>query len=98
MVGTAEAVAACRDKAAFAARCAEVGINAIPTFTRIEDVPPTIERMVVKERWGAGSQGIALGVRREQATEVASSMVSPIFQPYIVGDEISVDVYSTLRG
>jgi carbamoyl-phosphate synthase large subunit len=98
LVGDVEAVAACRDKVAFAARCVESGINAIPTFTRIEDVSSTVTRLVVKERCGSGSRGIVLGVSREHAAAAAASMDSPIFQPHIEGSEISVDVYTSLGG
>jgi carbamoyl-phosphate synthase large subunit len=95
MIGSSAAVAQCRDKLAFRVACQRNAINAIPTFASIDDVPEAFEELVVKERLGAGSRGLVLGVSRVQAAVAASEMESPIFQPLINGTEISVDVYSS---
>ena len=95
MVGGVAAVEQCQDKLAFQIACERSAINAIPTFVSVEEIPEQFRELVVKERVGAGSRGLALGVSRAEASVAAEGMHSPIFQPYIVGTEISVDVYSS---
>ncbi|NSW45086.1 MAG: ATP-grasp domain-containing protein [Bacteroidales bacterium] len=50
-------------------------------------------KIVVKERYGAGSQNIAINVSFEDALNHSKKLINPIFQPYIEGEEFSVDVY-----
>ena len=53
---------------------------------------------VVKELDGAGSIHTALNIPKEQASAYAEHLNKPIFQPYIIGQEWSVDLYRTSQG
>jgi len=68
----------------------------IPTSDLIEDV--ISESYVVKERFGAGSKKIALGLSKNDAISFAEKIKNPIFQKYITGNEISIDAYVDLGG
>ncbi|PID02601.1 carbamoyl-phosphate synthase [Sporosarcina sp. P2] len=48
---------------------------------------------VVKDRFGTGSLNLHLNVTSVEAIRVAKQLRQPIFQPYIVGTEYSIDVY-----
>ena len=64
----------------------------IPTFTNFENMKE-VSSFVVKERFGAGSNGIAVNVSYEEAKEFADKLESPIIQPFINGEEFSIDSY-----
>jgi carbamoyl-phosphate synthase large subunit len=96
MVSPPEAVDACVDKLMFARRLRDRGIPAIPTAERIEDLDAAA--YAVKERYGAGSRRIGLGLLLDEAIRHASAMEHPIFQPYIRGREYSIDLYRGLDG
>lgn len=87
------AVEACLDKAVFATRCAEADIATIPTATTLDDVDS--ELLVVKERFGAGSRSVGLGLSRDEAAMHAHTLAEPIYQPLVAGAEYSVDVFSS---
>lgn len=93
MVSKRESVESCFDKLAFYYACADY---AIPTSQTLDDLSD--ETFVVKERFGAGSTGIKLNVPRDEARQFSSSLEHPIFQPWIAGQEYSVDVYRSRSG
>ena len=90
MVSNKRSVINCLDKLMFSKI---PNINAIPAFENIEDVDS--EYIVVKERYGAGSVSIGLNLTKEQAIHHKDTLDFPIFQPFIRGQEISVDAYVT---
>lgn len=95
MVANPAAVEACTDKVRFAERLEDINLPAIPTELKVcEGEYPR----VVKERFGAGSRGIGLNLSRAQAAEFAERMDQPIFQPFIEGEEFSIDAYFTRQG
>ncbi len=53
---------------------------------------------VVKERFGAGSNDLLVNAPYEKAKAFAQTLQSPIFQPFIEGEEYSVDSYITQQG
>jgi len=53
---------------------------------------------VVKERFGAGSDNLLVNVPYDKAKSFAQTLQSPIFQPFIAGEEYSVDSYITQQG
>ena len=91
LVSSPVAVNSCLDKLEFSRF---VGLNSllvIPTVLDLEDLPG--DRFVVKERFGAGSRGLAINVDRSAARAHAQLLDQPIFQPYVAGEEISVDAW-----
>jgi len=63
----------------------------IPTFTDINSINSL--SFVVKERYGSGSENIAINISKNEAIDFAKGLTNPIFQPYICGKEYSVDSY-----
>lgn len=90
MVSNKRSVINCLDKLMFSKI---PNINAIPASENIDDIDS--ESFVVKERYGAGSISIGLNLTKEQAIHHKDSLDFPIFQPFIRGQEISVDAYVT---
>jgi len=96
MISDYKVVEACIDKLLFFQKCKELGYSAISTFSTIEKV--NSDNIVVKERFGAGSRKIGIGLNKNEAIERGKKMESPIFQPFIEGKEISVDMYISKTG
>ena len=92
MVSGPAAVQTCLDKVLFAETLLQSGFPAIPTHTALPTVAENA-RWVVKERYGAGARAIGLNLTTEQAIAHAQTLEHPIFQPYIMGEEVSVDAY-----
>jgi len=97
MVSGSAAIQACIDKLEFSRVCRERGISAIETFSSTLEAN-NVSTFVVKERFGAGSKSLGLGLDRNAAEEWALTLESPIFQPMVVGPEISIDGYVTMNG
>lgn len=91
MVSEYDAVQTCLDKLMFYRRCREIGFPVIVTETDLNALPEGT--CVVKERYGAGSQRIGLDLTGEEALRHAATLQNPVYQPYIAGTEISVDLY-----
>jgi carbamoyl-phosphate synthase large subunit len=70
--------------------------SVIPTFNNLNMVDSS--NIVVKERYGAGSNKIAINVSKDEAFSFARALDNPIFQPYIKGNEFSVDSYVNKHG
>lgn len=87
-----EQVRSCFDKLAFYHCCRDAGIPVIPTFNN-PDTFAADARIVVKECFGAGSRSIGLGLTVTAAAQHASRLDTPVFQPFIVGKEYSIDLY-----
>lgn len=68
-------------------------VNVIPTFENVEDLDNEYNSLVVKERFGAGSTNLFLKKTKEQAKKISQTLEHPIIQPYIEGEEYSVDGY-----
>ena len=97
MVSSPAAITRCQDKLMFARAldAFQPGL-AIPASTLPQDLRSA--RLVVKERFGAGSRGIGLNLTLPEARRHAQSMRAPIFQPCIEGCEFSADTYVTRAG
>jgi len=100
VVSAAEAVCTCLDKLAFA----EFGTGQGLPFIPAAEHPDALGNgpFVVKERYGAGSRKIGLNLDRTAALEHARQLEHPIYQPYVSGQEISVDAWAdrshTIKG
>ncbi len=51
------------------------------------------KKLVVKERFGSGSSSIVININKKNAKKHAKELNNPIFQPFIKGDEYSIDSY-----
>jgi len=87
-----EAVEACQDKLFFAS----THPLAIPTSTHISTLYAS--RFVVKERFGAGGRAMLLNATKTEALDFGKTLSSPLFQPFIQGEEFSVDGYVNGKG
>ncbi|MFA5822195.1 MAG: NAD-dependent epimerase/dehydratase family protein [Thermodesulfovibrionales bacterium] len=96
MVSHPESVKGCIDKLVFYEKTKGLGFPAIMTSTNIEDI--CCQQFVVKERFGAGSISIGIGLNKQNAITHASTLQLPIFQPFIKGTEVSVDLYISKNG
>lgn len=94
--GDQPSVARCLDKLAFAEVLADAGVPAIPTS--LDPAMAAGGRVVVKERFGAGSRGLLVDATPADAAAFAESLVEPVFQPFIRGREVSIDAYRSRDG
>ena len=85
-----------QDKLKFYQLCKSKNIDAIPTYECAEEV--LSQAIVVKEKIGAGSIGVAINLTKSEAIAHAETLQSPIFQPYIEGEEISIDSWCDNAG
>lgn len=94
MVSAPDAVNSCRDKLSFAKKIDEITPgSAIATSQHIDGIQAT--DYVVKERFGSGGQNILLGGSYLEALTWAERLSDPLFQPYIAGHEVSIDIFLT---
>jgi carbamoyl-phosphate synthase large subunit len=96
MISSEDAVQYCHDKLAFSERLHSRGFPAIGAFLRLDDV--LSQRIVVKERFGAGASGLQIDVDRESARRFGSTLRHSIYQSFVEGTEFSVDVYVDRSG
>lgn len=82
-----DAINVCLDKLAFATTSPLI----IPTYLDPEQIETPL--LVVKERYGAGSQSMLLKVSKAHAKAHAKNLSQPIFQPFVAGREISIDAW-----
>ena len=92
MVSPLKGVELADDKLKFS----ELISGTIPTACNIGEIDA--EFFVVKERYGAGSCSIGLRLSKEDALTHAEKLKDPVFQPYISGKEISVDIFLSKDG
>lgn len=96
MVSSATAIATCIDKLLFYHMLQE---NKFPGIvTALQANIPLCDAYVVKERFGAGSKVIGLNLPPSEAHLHAVRLTSPIYQPFIEGEEYSVDLYIDRSG
>ncbi len=96
IVSRPENVALCLDKLAFAEWGKAAGLPVIPAARQPEGFPGS--SLVVKERFGAGSRSIGIGLSPPDARRHATGLVEPLFQPLVTGSEISIDAWLTAAG
>lgn len=89
MVSGAQTIETCVDKLKFSERLIEKGYPAIPSYPTPEACPT--DALVIKKRFGAGAADIKINVPK---SEVADYDADTIFQPYIEGQELSIDTFT----
>ena len=79
------------DKLLFNNKCK---IKNIPIIKTVEDIDElNCDSYVVKEQHGSGSQKIGINLSKNKTIDWAKNLKNPIFQPFIQGEEFTVDVY-----
>jgi carbamoyl-phosphate synthase large subunit len=96
MVSGLQTVNNCMDKLCFYTCSQKYGLPTIPTFLKPEKVGG--DAFVVKERFGAASHSIGINLTLSQAVAHAKILSDPVYQPFISGVEISVDIYVAKKG
>jgi len=97
MISPPDCIDLCVDKLRFGSLKWNRGpCRIIPTYSSAEELEAT--GLVVKERFGSGSRSILINVDQMKAIQQAKSMVEPVFQPFIAGNEFSIDVFITKGG
>lgn len=96
IVSRPDSVALCLDKLAFAEWGEAAGLPVIPAAREPERFPDA--SLVVKERFGAGSRSIGIGLSPADARRHATGLADPLFQPFVAGVEISIDAWLTSAG
>jgi len=91
MVSNPESIEICLDKLLFYRTLQSLDYPVIKTAESLDELE--CEFFVVKERYGAGGRNIGLNLTRLEALKHAEKLMHPIFQPFIQGKEISVDLY-----
>jgi carbamoyl-phosphate synthase large subunit len=91
IVSPASSVEVCFDKLAFAQFGAVNGLPFIPAAEHPSDVGAG--PYAVKERYGAGARKMGLNLDRTSALQHGASMEAPIYQPFMSGQEISIDAW-----
>lgn len=91
MISPYNVVQFCLDKYKFFEVLNSLNYPVIRTVYDIEQL--FCDSYVVKERYGAGSRNIILNCSRQELIKHAATLDKAIFQPYVNGDEISVDLY-----
>lgn len=91
IVSPLRSVELCLDKLKFS----EFGEKEHLDFIPSSEDPSTFKDhpIIVKERFGAGAKTLGINLSFEQTIDHSRSLNSPIFQPQIMGNEISIDAW-----
>lgn len=95
IVSSLSVIELCSDKLAFSAQLKKWDYNAIVSSQQ-PDLDTNV--YVVKERYGAGSDNIGIGLSRREAELFSRQLKNPVFQSYIEGVEYSVDCFVESNG
>lgn len=96
MVPDIKSVEICLDKLLFSSECQKLNLPVIHSSLDLDKIDS--KTFVVKERFGAGSLSIAINLNKELALTHSLNLDNPLFQPFVKGNEISVDAYITQTG
>lgn len=94
LISSSECVEMCEDKFLFYEKLCYWGLPCIPTYLKFGEVES--ERQVVKERYGNRTHFSAAAHSSEEAHYLSAKILEPIFQPFISGQEYSIDLFRTL--
>ena len=97
MVSDPQSIATCLDKLTFAkVWCSQAPLQPIPGSLTPHIFPDN--RIVVKERYGAGAYSMGCNLKAHEAVSWAQKLKNPIFQPYIEGKEFSAETWIDRKG
>jgi carbamoyl-phosphate synthase large subunit len=97
-IGSPRSVELTGDKLAFARALDDANLTAIATATSLNDLRVSSSRYVVKQRSGSGSRALHIGIDADEAIRLLGDNDGLIVQPFVDGDEFSVDLYVTEDG
>lgn len=92
VVSPLSTVVRCLDKLEFARFGQQHDLPFVRAVASLDELS-TAQRIVVKERFGAGSRLLGLGLNRQAASAHGARLAQPIYQPFIEGEEISIDAW-----
>lgn len=95
-ISPASTIEICRDKWQFSQFLKQHHHPGIPTALNAQEI--NAQSFVVKHRCTSGSLNLKLNINQQEAIQWATTLEQPIFQPYIAGDEYSVDLYVDRSG
>lgn len=96
MISCEESLKIVHDKLLFYNTLRKMEIPSIETFNKLSDFESP--HYVSKEQYGAGSGSIGIRLSKKDSEDHARKLNHPIFQPFIKGKEISVDLYVDRSG
>lgn len=91
MISDADSINVSIDKLKFYHHCVNSSISAVQTEKNIESIQSN--KYVVKEQFGAGSLSMGLNLNAADGIAHAKKLQYPVYQPFINGNEFSIDVY-----
>lgn len=93
MISDIKAIQLTADKLLFSNSSNFKKLPIIESSEKIDKLTANKQKFVVKERFGAGSHKMGINLTKNEAIKHAKELDHPIFQPFIDGDEYSVDAY-----
>lgn len=96
LISNPECVEVCEDKYLFYEKLCYWGLPCIPTYLKFGEVEEG--RQVVKERYGTRTHFIGVADSTLDAQSLSGKILEPIFQPFIHGQEYSIDLYRSREG
>ena len=77
--------------------CSKQAIAVIPSFLSCEELPIGEKRYVVKERFSFHPKQLSFCSSLHEVKEKAKKLKYPLFQPFIEGEEYSIDLYRSRK-
>lgn len=96
LISSEDTIALCTDKLRFCEFLTQHKFPAIPTSSKLNDIHSS--SFVVKEQFSTTSKGVKVKLSSQEAQNSANAFSHPLFQPYIEGDEYSIDLYVDRQG
>ena len=96
LVSSQECVELCEDKFHFYEKLCQWGLPCIPTYLKFGEVGAG--KQVVKERYGTTTRFTRIADSPQDAQGLSGKIAEPIYQPYISGQEYSIDIFRSKEG
>jgi carbamoyl-phosphate synthase large subunit len=91
LIGSTECVDLCEDKFLFYEKLCYWGLPCIPTYLKFGEI--SSGKLVVKERYGTATHFTGVAENLQDAKHLSGKIAEPIYQPFISGQEYSIDLY-----
>lgn len=97
-LGDSESIEVTQDKVLFARALESLGVPVVATGSVVSEIDASNGQFVAKPRTGSGGIGVRLGLSKAQTESLLATVEGLIVQPYLLGDEYSVDSYIAQDG